>query len=637
VAFPLIAESLVCLMPEHQFPRVALQFCRQSMANARRFAAVAVLYSLLHTAAFAQSAPPTPVAPAKAQEAAAAFQRGDIDQALLLYNAALDDTSISNDRRAVLLTERGVATMKRRNFKMALEDFNKAAALYPEYAAVYVNRGSLLLMIGQPADTIREAIKDFDRAIVLSPALAAAFGNRGAAYLKLGGYDAAIADFTKAIELQPQNPAALNGRGRARLLAGRVHAASRDFSRAVAINPGFAQSYRNRAEAQMRVGAYREAAEDISRTLAFDARRVEDYLARGQAYLAADNSAAALTDFTKVVELDPKSVSGYIGMGFAKARTDATEEALNDLAQALEIDPRSARAYAVRAWIYKKRQQPELGEKDVERAMRLEPATSDAFWAQGELKEAAGDKDSAVAAFSRALGLDIRHVEALAALARLGYQPQTDEVPVTGGGAEGWSIVLAGELFLASHPQFPNLRIPLEMLGTGTPKILSFERQKGAFSGFGVLQFASGVLQNAVGAELVETAAVLDLNANQVVAMPILKIGTRVGNLVWEENRVVAIGADGLREVATLRSRSAGEGKETPRGEIASAQPAVRRSEGSGSASPAPKPTSGGQPTWSPWNQGVTGGASSPPREASTRPSPAPRKPKSLFDLIFGN
>jgi len=556
-----------------------------------------------------------------------ALQRGDIDQSIRLFTAALDDAALSNDRRAVLLTERGVAYMKRQNPKAALEDFNKAAGIYPEYAALYVNRGNLLLSLGHSPDTIKEAIKDFDRAIVLSPALAAAFGNRGAAQLKLGAADAAIADFTRAIELQPQNPAALNGRGRARLLANRTHGAIRDFTRAVTINPGFAQSYRNRADAYMRFGQYADAAEDLSRALAFDARRIEDYAARGRAYLSANNATAALTDFAKVVELDPKSIEGRIGLGSAKARSDAIEDALADLSRVIEMDPRSARAYAVRAWIYKKGQQPDLGEKDVERALRLEPVKADAFWAQGEVKEAAGDKDGAIAAYSRALGLDINHRETLEALSRLGLEPQRDETVVDGGGLDGWKVTAAGEQFIATHPQFPALRVPLEMMGSGRPQITSWERQKAPNASFGLLQFAAGSLPLGQGGEMVETAAVIDLSAMSVIAMPVAKIGSRTVAYSWGDNRLAITGADGLVETITLRQK---QDSKDGRDVVAAA---ARRGEGVSQGTSASK--NNGPPAWAPWALGKDNGPTQ--REASTRHSPPQRKPKTIFDLIFGN
>ena len=592
---------------------------------------IAALVLSLSLSPASSQTPPAPAAPPKTQEASAALQRGDIEQAVQLYTAALEDSALSNDRRAILLTERGVAHMKRRNTKAAVDDFNKAVTLYPEYAAVYVNRGNLLLSLGQTPETIKEAIKDFDRAIVLSPALAAAFGNRGAAHLKLNSPDAAVADFTRAIELQPQNPAALNGRGRARLLAGRAHAAIRDFTRAVTINPGFAQSYRNRAEAFVRFGQYAEAAEDLSRALAFDARRIEDYVARGNAYLAADNAAAALNDFAKVVELDPKSFEARVGLGFAKARADATDEALNDMSRAIEMDPRSARAYAVRAWIYKKNQQPDLGEKDVERALRLEPVKADAFWAQGELKEAAGERDAAVAAYSRALGLDINHRETLAALARLGLEPQRDEMPVASAGFESWKVTQAGELFTATHPQFPALRVPLEMMGSGQPRITAWDRQKVPYGNFGLLQYTAGTLQTTQGAEPVENAAILDLATATVIGMPVAKLGGRMATYAWADNRLTITGADGLPETVILRVKpDPKEAKEV----AAAAAKKTESNSGNSSSSNAQKSSNAGTPAWAPWAGKDQGSGQ---REASARPSQPQRKPKTLFDLIFGN
>ena len=588
-----------------------MQHDRRSPAIVGLASAIGIAVGCVHSRPLlAQSVMPPP----KAQEAGAALQRGDLDQAILLYNNALEDAAVSNDRRAVLLTERGVALMKRRNYKLALDDFNKAATIYPEYPAVYVNRGNLLLVLNQGAETIKEAIKDFDRAILLSPGLAAAFGNRAAAQLKLGKMDLAVADFTRAIELQPQNPAALNGRGRARLLAKRTHAAIRDFTRAVTINPGFAQSYRNRAEANMLLDLPVEAAEDLSRALAFDARRTEDYVARGQAYLAAGNAGAAATDFVKVVELDPKSVDGHIGRGIAEAQLDAVEDALADLSRAIELDPRSARAYAVRAWLHKKNLQSELGEKDVERALRLEPVTADAFWAQGELKEAAGDREAAVAAYSRALGLNIRHRESLAALARLGLEPQREETPVAENGLEGWRVVASGEQFTATHPQYPALRVALEMMGPGQPRVLGWERQRAPNNGYGLLQYTAGSLQSAQGTEMVECTAVVDLASMVVVGMPVTRLHGQTAKFNWDDGRLAVTGADGLVETISLRQRPEPRGTEAR--DIAAAA-ALKKSD-------AP---------FTSRSQSSTGGAQ---REASQRHTPS-RKPKTLFDLIFGN
>ncbi len=135
--------------------------------------------------------------PSPAEEGGALLIRGDAAKAVTVYTAALIDTGLPNDRRATILNDRGVANVRLGETKAALEDFNHAIELFPEYPVAYNNRGNLLLALGQ----LGEATKDFDRALVLAPGYAAAYSNRGNAEMKLGKPDAALADFTKAIEL----------------------------------------------------------------------------------------------------------------------------------------------------------------------------------------------------------------------------------------------------------------------------------------------------------------------------------------------------------------------------------------------------------------------------------------------------
>src|SRR5262245_16642829 len=90
----------------------------------------------------------------KAREAGAALARGNFDQAIALYTEALQDKTLPNDRRAMLLADRGVAYARRQSPRDAIEDFNRAIQLFPEHAAIYNNRGTVLLGIG----AVREAM-----------------------------------------------------------------------------------------------------------------------------------------------------------------------------------------------------------------------------------------------------------------------------------------------------------------------------------------------------------------------------------------------------------------------------------------------------------------------------------------------
>ena len=533
----------------------------------------------------------------RAQAADAELQRGDPAQAVTLFTDALADKTLPNDRRAQIHGDRALAYARLQNNKAAVEDFNRAVLLYPEHAPLYNNRGNLLLKLGLTS----ESLKDFDRAILLAPAYPAAYSNRAGAHLRAGETDLAIADFTRAIELQPTLAAAFAGRGRAQFLAGRPHAASRDLTRAVSLDPRLASTYRNRAEARTAIEQYNEAIEDLSRAVAFEPRSTATYVRRGYAYLAAGNAANAIKDFTTALELDPASVPAYIARGIANARLDLHDDALNDLAKAIELDPRATRAYCYRAWVYKLTRQPELGLKDIERAVRIEQGLPDVFWARGEVIEALGQTDAALADYARALEIDPKFAEAKTALARLGKAPVREEVELKAGAFGGWRIVRSGVTLTALNASLPQLRVPLEMLGRGEPKILEWELKNAPYKGLGVLRYHAGKVETATGPEELEHAAIVDLAANAIVGVELQRKGDKLAQWTWDNGRLVVLSADGVTDEFQLGPT-----------QVAQAPPpeAVK------------KPVNNG---WSDAN-----------RQRQAQQRSAQQKSKSLFQMIFG-
>lgn len=544
----------------------------------------------------------------------AAQNPSDTTSAIANLSKALEATGLSNDRRAALLNDRAVAYMRSGQVRLAIDDYNKAAQLFPEYAAVYNNRGNLLLSLG----LIREAIKDFDRAIVLAPGYAAAYNNRAAALSKNGQMADAIRDYTKAIALMPQSPAPLSGRGRAHLQLLRPHAAIRDFTRAVNTDTRFVAGYRNRAEAKLQVEHYDEAIEDLSRAAAFDGSNAEIFMVRGQAYLAIRNVASALKDFTAAIELNPKLGPAFEGRGLAHGLAEAYEEAYADLNTAIEIEPRSAVAFAYRAFVYKQNAQLDVAQKDLETAMKLGPNTPEVLWALAEFKEAEGDQPAAIGYLKKALVARPAYKDAADSLARLGGLGATAEDKVLkGAGIDLWRVVERGGRFLALNETMPRVSVPLEMLGEGKPRLISWEVKEAPFTGVGVLRFFGGDTGGKGAAEAIELAALIDIDEGRVIAIEPDKQGSKSAQWTWEPGRVVVASIDGITDEYPLRTAPA-----------TAAGPAglPRRY----SATPRDGAKSAGA-KWAPWDQPLAGGQSAAKSQRST----VKKKPKTLFDLLF--
>jgi tetratricopeptide (TPR) repeat protein len=564
-----------------------------------------ILLTLVAAASGAMAAEGLPQ-PSPAEQGAAEMIRGDVANAIAAYTEALRDTGLANDRRATVLNDRGVANARLGQIKAALEDYNRAIELFPEYPVAYNNRGNLLLAIGQ----LTEAMKDFDRALVLAPGYAAAYSNRANAEMRLGKSDVAIRDFTKSIELMPASAPPLSGRGLAYLAVDKPHAAIRDFSRAVSADARFASAYRNRAEARMTVGQRDEAVEDLSRAIAFDVNNTELYVVRGYAYLLNGDTASALKDFAHAIELDGKSSAAFEGRGLANGIAGAADDAYADLNRAIELDPRSPVAYAFRAVVYKQNGQADIGAKDVETAIKLDQNSPEALWARGEIAEANGQADTAIADLRRVLSLKPSWQFAADALKRLGAPlDDGDDKPQPALDIAKWHVFQRGKTYFAVSDDYGQIHVPLEMIGEGMPKLLEWEVKAPPYASYGILRFSGGSVAGKNGPEETELAAIVDISARKVVAIQPNKQGARVATWTWDGDHLQVASVDGVTDEYRLRTVAvAVVGAGTQRRYDASQ----------------------GQ-SWSPWDQPFGG---PPPRETRQRRS---AKPKSIFDLLFGN
>ena len=82
-------------------------------------------------------------------------------------------------------------------YQQAIDNFNEAIELDPEYADVYNNRGVAYAILGDND----QAIADFNKVLEIEPNDTQAYLNRGLTYKTLGQINEAIIDYERALEL----------------------------------------------------------------------------------------------------------------------------------------------------------------------------------------------------------------------------------------------------------------------------------------------------------------------------------------------------------------------------------------------------------------------------------------------------
>ncbi len=80
--------------------------------------------------------------------------------------------------RAAWYYNRGILYYNQQKYKLALDDYNKAIELNPNYALAYYNRGNLY----RRQQKYKLALDDYNQAIKINPNDAEAYNNRGNLY-----------------------------------------------------------------------------------------------------------------------------------------------------------------------------------------------------------------------------------------------------------------------------------------------------------------------------------------------------------------------------------------------------------------------------------------------------------------------
>ena len=529
----------------------------------------------------------------QAGQGVSALLRGQYEKAVEAYTQALESADLSDVRRANIHNDRGVAQWRLGKTKEAVDDFNKAIELFPDYAVVYNNRGNALMDLKRPD----EAVKDFDRAIDLAPAYGAAYNNRGNALLAMGRTDQAYKAFAKAVELMPDNAVPLNGRGKVNTELDRPFAAMRDLNRAILLNANYSSAYRNRASANLTLERHSSAIEDLTQAIGNGSDSAELYIARARAYARLKRYRPALNDLSKATELRPESPDIFAERGRVYADLGVFNKAQEDFAKAIALAPNMTAAYVSRARTYLRMGAPQEGLTDASRALAIDPNSGAAYRVRAEIYEKLGRAGEADADYAKAATLDPAGGED-AREERAESEPLL--LPEAGGEVIGepfddWLVkrVRKGH-YVATNPRFPDLRVPLEMYGPGEPRFLEWQLLKNQLRGIGLLRYFAGDAEK--GGRL-EYIAVIDLWRNAVVAIEPHNLGGRMARWAWADVSVVVTDPQGTPSEIKLRQ-----------------------------ARPEPQYDEYGRSVFDDW---FSGGRAPEPRRRT--------RPRGLFDWLFGN
>ncbi|MEL6227912.1 MAG: hypothetical protein AAFR01_12975, partial [Pseudomonadota bacterium] len=213
--------------------------------------------------------------------------------------------------------------------------------------------------------------------------------------------------------------------------------------------------------------------------------------------------------------------------------------------------------------MFKKMGKAELGANEIRAAEQLSSNSAVVLWARGEIAEALGNEDRAVASYEAALALDSGLLPAKLGLTRLGGADSGNRYVVVSSREDGWQVLQKdGNFFARNAGVTSNLIIPLEVVSETTPEIVSWNERTVARRRIGILIFSQGVVSGkmADGEKTeripIEGAVVIDVNGKSQLSSAPARFGEDLTAFAWSEARLTITAVDGIESVVALRPRA---------------------------------------------------------------------------------
>ena len=300
---------------------------------------------------------------------------------------------------------RGLSCSERDEQDKAIQHFNKAMELKPDFFQAYNNRG----VAYNKKDEFDRAIKDLNKAIELNSNLAEAYNNRGVAYDGKGEIDTAIHNYSKAIERKPVYAEAYYNRGTAYFQKGEVDNAIKDLTKTIELKPDDAEAYYNRGIAHSKNAEFDNAIQNYDKAIELKPDSAEVYNNRGYAYLEKGELDNAIKDLTTAIKLESVYAEAYINRGATYLQKGEVDNAINDFTTTIELKPDSAEAYCNRGVTYLQKGEVDNAIQNYDKAIEIKPDLAEAYCNRGEAWMHLGEWDKAKADLTLAKdrGMDI--------------------------------------------------------------------------------------------------------------------------------------------------------------------------------------------------------------------------------------
>jgi tetratricopeptide (TPR) repeat protein len=211
----------------------------------------------------------------------------------------------------------------------------------------WLNQGIALGNLGKYG----EAVQAFDEAININPQYEAAWYLKGAALNMQGKYNESIQAYDQAIAINPRNESVWLGKGIALGNLGKMDGAIQAFNQAIDINPEDDAGWYLKGHALDRQGKYDEAIHACDMAIRLNPRDADAWYIKGLVLDDQGNVDEAIKAYDNSTQYNPQKVDSWYNKADDLYLLGKSDEAIQALDEVIKIDPEDADAWYLKSMI----------------------------------------------------------------------------------------------------------------------------------------------------------------------------------------------------------------------------------------------------------------------------------------------
>jgi tetratricopeptide (TPR) repeat protein/tRNA A-37 threonylcarbamoyl transferase component Bud32 len=302
---------------------------------------------------------------------------------------------------AIALYQQGNTLSELNNYEMALQAYEKALTIRPEYGEAWQGKGDVL----QALKRYPEALTSYEKAIQIQPNNWQAWIGRAQIFDKLGKTQEAIDTFKGAIQINSNAEDAWQGLAQIQMELRQYSEAISSFDRLLKLQPDNSSAWYQKGWAWQNLREYREAIKSYEKAVKIKPDFSSVWYQQGNILMNLQEYQDAIQSYEKAVQFQPNLYQAWYSQGIALSKLGRNEEAIKAYSQATQVKSNYSEAWYQKGWILHQLKRYEEAISAYETVIRLAPSNYQAWYNKGNVLYILGNYEQAIAAYQQTVTL----------------------------------------------------------------------------------------------------------------------------------------------------------------------------------------------------------------------------------------